>query len=77
MNFALSGNVKVIDTSLEEIAERWKIQYFSPYRILCNADGCLTMLGDDPSTLTAWDGAHLTDAGSNCVVSHFNDASLH
>jgi hypothetical protein len=75
--FGLSSNFMQVDKSMEESAKRWNVQYFSPYRVLCNANGCLTMLGDSPATLTAWDGSHLTDASSIYVVSHFEDSFLH
>ena len=77
MTFGGAGNIAEVDRSMETFAERRNIQYFSPYRILCNADGCLTMLGDSPTTLTAWDASHLTEAGSNYVVAHFGESFIH
>ena len=46
-------------------------QYFSVKDALCNADGCLTRVGSNPATdLIVWDYGHLTQAGSDYVVSH-------
>ncbi len=45
----------------------------SPYDILCNSGGCLTMVDDTADTITAWDYGHLTTAGSIYVVSSFKE----
>lgn len=45
------------------------IAYFSVLDILCNADGCLTHLGDDfPSGITSWDRGHITPHTSEHVA---------
>jgi hypothetical protein len=56
---------------MESFAGRLGIAYVSPYKILCNSEGCMTMLGDSPDTVVAWDDSHLTNAGSHFVVAHF------
>jgi len=49
-------------------AARFGTDYVSAIDILCTADGCLTMANDQPDGLTAWDQAHLTQAGSIVLV---------
>jgi peptidoglycan/LPS O-acetylase OafA/YrhL len=45
--------------------------YFSVKDVLCNADGCLTRVGNNLATdLVVWDYGHLTQAGSDYVVNH-------
>jgi peptidoglycan/LPS O-acetylase OafA/YrhL len=58
------------DDSLAKAAAESGIVFVSPTHVLCNSDGCLTMVGGDPKQLTAWDSAHLTDAGSSYLVEH-------
>ncbi len=45
--------------------------YISVFDIYCNADGCMTRVGDEADSIVAWDSAHLTSAGSKYLVSHF------
>jgi hypothetical protein len=58
------------DDSLAKAAAESGIVFVSPIHVLCNSDGCLTMVGGDPKQLTSWDSAHLTDAGSSYLVEH-------
>jgi peptidoglycan/LPS O-acetylase OafA/YrhL len=73
MSYGLDPRVPIMDASMREFAKEIGINYYSPYTILCNADGCVTMLGDTPDQLTAWDTAHLTITASRYVVSHFTE----
>jgi hypothetical protein len=46
-------------------------QYFSVKDVLCDADGCLTRVGVNLATdVVVWDYGHLTQAGSDYVVTH-------
>jgi peptidoglycan/LPS O-acetylase OafA/YrhL len=71
MSYGLDGGIAALNASMREFAKQVGINYFSPYDILCNDAGCLTMVGDTPDTLTAWDKAHLTIAASRYVVARF------
>jgi hypothetical protein len=73
MSYGLDGKVQTVDSSMREFAKDAGINYFSPYTILCDPNGCLTMVGDTPDKITAWDTAHLTIAASHYVVSHFTE----
>ncbi len=70
MSFGLLPNLEQLDRSMREFAERQGITYLSPYQILCDAEGCLTMVGETPDSVLMWDDSHLTVAGSRFVVSH-------
>jgi hypothetical protein len=48
--------------------------YISVFDIFCNADGCMTRVGDGVDSIVTWDSAHLTSAGSKYLVSHFPPA---
>lgn len=76
MSFGLVSNTKEIDQEMARMANVWGVAYFSPYRVLCNNEGCLTILGDSPDTLTAWDTGHLTEASSIYVVAQLDDSLL-
>lgn len=71
MNFGLNENFVSVDYILNRKASRLHINYISPKDILCDANGCLTRLGETGETLTAWDHGHLTNAGSEYLVSKF------
>jgi peptidoglycan/LPS O-acetylase OafA/YrhL len=60
---------------MDDLMRTWALppgyQYFSVKDVLCNADGCLTRVGNHLATdLVVWDYGHLTQAGSDYVVSH-------
>jgi hypothetical protein len=59
------------DAALAELAGRYRMEYVSPLRILCNQEGCLTRVGDGPNSLTTWDPEHFSAAGSEYVVGRF------
>jgi hypothetical protein len=77
MMFGLNQIVAELDGSMESFAENRGIKYLSPYKILCNSEGCITMLGDSSDTVAAWDDSHLTNAGSDFVVAHFDIGLTH
>jgi len=57
-----------IDGEMKVFVEQRGARYLSPYSILCNADGCLTRIGERPESMLQWDASHLTLAGSDYVV---------
>lgn len=69
-------DVAELDESMNAFADRLGVAYLSPYKILCNQDGCLSMTGGDPDTVVAWDKSHLTRAGSDFVVASFDQGLL-
>lgn len=60
-----------LDLKMREIVPTLGARYISSMDIFCNQDGCLTLLGPSPGTLTTYDGAHLTGEGSRFLVSGF------
>lgn len=56
------------DRFLAKNVPRQQVIYLSSQAALCNADGCLTRIGDAPGQLTAVDWAHLTKAGATHLV---------
>ena len=73
MSYGLDSSIPDLDVSMREFAKEVGINYFSPYAILCDPDGCLTRVGDTPDEITAWDRVHFTVAASRYVVSHFTE----
>lgn len=57
-----------LDDRLYEVAKTFDAAFVSAIRVFCDGDGCLVSLGEDPENLTAWDSAHLTDAGSEYLA---------
>jgi len=43
---------------------------------MCNADGCLTRIGDMPEDITASDQVHLTEKGSALLIQSIIDQVL-
>jgi hypothetical protein len=61
---------RALDQQMREQAERLGAGYVSLIDILCDADGCLTRVGERPGDVTYWDGTHFTIAGSRFVAEH-------
>ncbi len=71
MQSGLMGNFSNLDSELRLKFKNGKVHYISAKDILCNSDGCLTQVGGEGGSLTAWDYAHLTAQGSVYLVSKF------
>jgi hypothetical protein len=71
MSMGLDQRVPPIDVALRQKAARLGINFISPEEILCNAQGCLTRLGDTSDSLIIWDYGHLTSQGSEFLVARF------
>ena len=48
-------------------------EYISAWDVMCNADGCLTRLGEKPEDIVASDQHHLTESGSTFLVQSIKD----
>jgi hypothetical protein len=57
-----------LDAGIHQKAVAAGAEYISAWEVLCNAEGCLTRIGDNKSDITAHDYAHLTVAGSIFLV---------
>jgi hypothetical protein len=61
------------DTDRSDAALRAKLvplgaEYISGRDVLCNADGCLTRIGDSAKDISASDQLHLTEKGSEFLI---------
>jgi peptidoglycan/LPS O-acetylase OafA/YrhL len=48
-------------------------EYISAWDVMCNADGCLTRLGEKPEDVVASDQHHLTESGSTFLIQSIKD----
>jgi hypothetical protein len=71
MWFGFNKDIISLDAEMSEMSQRLEVNYISPYKILCDANGCLTKVGDTGASLTAWDVGHLTRSGSEFLVARF------
>lgn len=71
MSFGLDPVGMASEESLRKLVESLGARYISAKSILCNEDGCITRFGDEGRTLSAWDEGHLTEEGSEQLVSKF------
>lgn len=67
-SYGLETGMERLDRAMQPEIERAGAVYASPYRVLCDAAGCLTHTGALPETLVAFDNAHLTAFGAALVV---------
>jgi SGNH domain (fused to AT3 domains) len=51
-------------------------EFISAREVLCNADGCLTRLGDAATDIIAFDQVHLTEKGSEFLIGTIIDRVL-
>ncbi|HLZ03203.1 MAG TPA: acyltransferase family protein [Bradyrhizobium sp.] len=65
-----------IESILEPESAKAGIDYISMRRLMCNNDGCLARIGPNGSELTAFDGGHLTHAGSIFMAGQVIDRLL-
>lgn len=63
--WSFAKNTDNLDATIEAIAIKKGISFVSPYRSLCNAEGCLATIDGVP---TAFDCCHLTDVASRYLI---------
>ncbi|HMS27032.1 MAG TPA: acyltransferase family protein [Burkholderiaceae bacterium] len=61
----------LLDQQLLQLANKKKVQYISLLKILCNEEGCLTKVGDQPEDLMGYDDGHLSRKGGAFVAQQF------
>jgi hypothetical protein len=64
------------DLLMQRLSEAEGVEYISAWRVLCNADGCLTRVGPTADDVVATDATHLSEAGSRFVVKAIADRLL-
>lgn len=76
MNSGLVQDIAKWDNFLGNEVPKLGVSYLSAYKVLCNAQGCLTRVGPRSSDLTAIDYGHLSPAGSIYLVDHIAPSLL-
>jgi len=66
--FGLNDTFIDWDRNLDSSLDLAGVTYISPYRIMCNQNGCLTRTGPETLDLTAVDWGHLSPASSKYLV---------
>ena len=77
MQMGLVPKVFELDQQMAQFAIQENVNYLSPIKVLCDAQGCLIRTGEAGNTITSWDSEHLTDAGSQYLVSEFERSTKH
>jgi SGNH domain (fused to AT3 domains) len=57
-----------VEKNLRDVSARFGARYISPMLALCNDDGCLVRVGDQPGDLMRFDDNHFSVAGSRFFV---------
>jgi len=76
MNSGLVQDIAEWDNFLGNEVPKLGVTYLSAYKVLCNAQGCLTHIGPEVSNLTAIDYGHLSPAGAIYLVDHIAPSLL-
>lgn len=71
MTFGLAGGGEALEASLKKFSKQVGVNFLSPRQVLCNEQGCLTMIGGRLDAITSFDRGHLTVPASEFVVQHF------
>jgi peptidoglycan/LPS O-acetylase OafA/YrhL len=71
-----NGRPTAYDAVMRARLEPVGAEFISASSVLCNAEGCLTRIGDAASDLTASDQVHLTEKGSVFLVQSIIDRLL-
>ncbi len=71
-NEGLAPEIATLDASMAVFAQAQGVRYESVRSTLCDAHGCLALMGGQP---TAWDAFHLTPVAADSVVSRFDGAA--
>jgi peptidoglycan/LPS O-acetylase OafA/YrhL len=67
---------RALEEFLQKRAQELDIEYISARKIMCNDEGCLARIGDNGTSLTAFDNGHLTLPGSIFVSGAILDQLL-
>lgn len=71
MRMGLVLPVFELNDAMREFSRQQNTHFLSPVDVLCEQGACLTRVGDKGSAITAWDSEHLTDSGSEYLISRF------
>lgn len=71
MQRGLVPQVFILDEAMSQFFQQQSVSYLSAIKILCKKSACMIRVGEAGNTITAWDSEHLTDVGSEYLVSHF------
>lgn len=73
MSAGLNKTFFEVDQKMRVKMASLNIQYISPRDILCDSNGCLTVLDNTEQSIVTFDYGHLTKAGAEYLVSKFPD----
>lgn len=73
----LSPKTVHLDKLIQQVVVDNNIQYISPWRLLCNEEGCLARTGEAAAHLMAFDEGHLTANGSETLFSLYLESGQH
>jgi peptidoglycan/LPS O-acetylase OafA/YrhL len=76
ISYLREEGIDKLDAKMEQLAASLQLQYISPYKFLCNADGCLTTIGDGNKSITAFDTSHLTQLTASAIINSSFDKIL-
>jgi peptidoglycan/LPS O-acetylase OafA/YrhL len=68
LSTGLGPRYPALEDTLQRAAAQNGADFVSAQKILCNDQGCLVRIGEQPDSLTAWDESHLTAEGSAVLV---------
>ncbi|MDO8651354.1 MAG: acyltransferase family protein [Undibacterium sp.] len=68
----LDPSTPLLDAKMQHFCLERGIDYISPYLLLCNAEGCMTRVGDNVDSMMQFDVSHLTKKGSEFLVPRFH-----
>jgi peptidoglycan/LPS O-acetylase OafA/YrhL len=69
MTFGVEPAVRDVDRALSRlVATADRVTYVSPSDLMCNEEGCLTRVDDEPDGLTTCDYGHLTTKGATYLA---------
>lgn len=57
-----------LERSIRSTTESRGAAYISAMKTLCNSEGCLVRVGDNPGDILVWDDNHFSKAGSEYFV---------
>ena len=68
MTRGLVPETRATDAALKTALAAENATYVSAWDVLCNAEGCITRLGEEPQSISAYDYGHFTAAAAAFVA---------
>ena len=68
MRFGMDPRLPFLDQKMQKIAQGLGVHYISSYHKLCNKNGCLTRVNNEPGSIANFDEQHLTPPASEYLI---------